>query len=169
MNENDMMNGTDYTGQDVTGWIVQEKFDGHRAFWTGDKLITRSGATINAPPWFTAGLPAMPLDCELYAGRGGLRKVQSVLKSKSGDWRSLVLMVFDSPSVVGGYRTRHESINERILPPHVFVASFLTVMAMSWLSVHLAEVKLKCGEGLMLRNPDAHYLPGRTTDLLKLK
>jgi len=30
-----MMNGTDWTGQDVTGWIVQEKFDGFRAFWTG--------------------------------------------------------------------------------------------------------------------------------------
>ena len=58
-----MMNGTDYAGQDVTGWIIQEKFDGFRAFWTGSRLIARSGATINAPAWFTAELPAMPLDC----------------------------------------------------------------------------------------------------------
>jgi len=111
----------------------------------------------------------MPLDCELYAGRGGFRKVQSVVKSKNGDWRSLVLMVFDSPSVVGGYRTRHKSINERMLPAHVFSTRLSTIMSMTWLSTHLAEVKLKCGEGLMIRNPDAHYTPGRTADLLKLK
>ncbi len=164
-----MMNGTDWTGQDVTGWIVQEKFDGFRAFWTGSRLISRSGATINAPAWFAAGLPEMPLDCELYAGRGGFRKVQSVVKSKNGDWRSLVLMVFDSPSVVGGYRTRHESINERMLPTHVHAAIFYTLKDMGEVVLHLAEMRERCGEGLMLRNPDAHYTPGRTTELLKLK
>ncbi len=160
-----MMNGTDWTGQDVTGWIVQEKFDGHRAFWTGSRLISRSGAPINAPAWFTAGLPAMPLDCELYAGRGGFRKVQSVVKSTDGDWSALRLVCFDAPAVAGGYAARHAAIPANIAAPY----RGLGASAVDALAAELAALKANGGEGLMLRNPDAHYTPGRTTELLKLK
>jgi DNA ligase 1 len=169
VNENDMMNGTDYAGQDVTGWIVQEKFDGFRAFWTGEKLIARSGATINAPAWFTAGLPPIPLDCELYAGRGGLCKVQSVIRSKSGKWRGIMLVAFDSPSVVGGYELRHKSINTSLMPNHVFRPRLAIVENIEKAFFYFGKIKEQGGEGLMLRNPAAHYTPGRTTDLLKLK
>jgi len=165
MNENDMMNGTDWAGQDVTGWIFQEKFDGHRAFWTGSRLISRSGATISAPAWFTAGLPAMPLDCELYAGRGGFRKVQSVVKSTAGDWSALRLVCFDAPAVAGGYAVRHAAIPADIAAPYLGLGA----SAVDALAAELAALKANGGEGFMLRNPDAHYTPGRTADLLKLK
>jgi len=165
VNENDMMNGTDWTGQDVTGWIVQEKFDGFRAFWTGSRLISRSGATINAPAWFTAGLPAMPLDCELYAGRGGFRKVQSVVKSTAGDWSALRLVCFDAPAVVGGYAVRHAAIPANIAAPYWTIGAS-TVDA---LAAELAALKASGGEGFMLRRPDAEYTWGRVDSLLKFK
>jgi len=160
-----MMNGTDWTGQDVTGWIVQEKFDGFRAFWTGSRLISRSGATINAPAWFTAGLPAMPLDCELYAGRGGFRKVQSVVKSTAGDWSALRLVCFDAPAVVGGYAVRHAAIPANIAAPYWTIGAS-TVDA---LAAELAALKASGGEGFMLRRPDAEYTWGRVDSLLKFK
>jgi len=159
------MNGTDWTGQDVTGWIVQEKFDGFRAFWTGSRLISRSGATINAPAWFTAGLPAMPLDCELYAGRGGFRKVQSVVKSTAGDWSALRLVCFDAPAVVGGYAVRHAAIPANIAAPYWTIGAS-TVDA---LAAELAALKASGGEGFMLRRPDAEYTWGRVDSLLKFK
>jgi len=160
-----MMNGTDWTGQDVTGWIVQEKFDGHRAFWTGSRLISRSGATINAPAWFTAGLPAMPLDCELYAGRGGFRKVQSVVKSTAGDWSALRLVCFDAPAVAGGYAVRHAAIPANIAAPYWGLGA----SAVDALAAELAALKANGGEGFMLRRPDAEYTWGRVDSLLKFK
>ena len=58
-------------GTDLTDWWVSEKYDGVRGFWDGRTLRTRGGERIAAPPWFTAGWPATPLDGELWAGRGG--------------------------------------------------------------------------------------------------
>ena len=50
-----------YDGQDPTGLDISEKFDGVRAFWDGSKLTSRNGHEFNAPAWFTADLPDIPL------------------------------------------------------------------------------------------------------------
>ena len=30
------------TSRDPTGWLISEKYDGIRAYWTGSRLLTRS-------------------------------------------------------------------------------------------------------------------------------
>lgn len=50
---------------DPRAYWVSEKLDGVRAIWDGKTLRFRSGRPIHAPAWFTAGLPAHPLDGEL--------------------------------------------------------------------------------------------------------
>ena len=55
---------------DPAGHLVSEKLDGVRALWDGRVLRFRSGGLIAAPAWFTARLPAEPLDGELWLGRG---------------------------------------------------------------------------------------------------
>ena len=52
-------------GIDLRDWWVSEKYDGVRAHWDGRQLRTRGGERIAAPPWFTAGWPALPMDGEL--------------------------------------------------------------------------------------------------------
>ena len=47
---------------DPTNYIMSEKLDGMRAYWTGKQLFTRSGLLILCPEWFTA---AFPTDLEL--------------------------------------------------------------------------------------------------------
>ncbi|MGB4062945.1 MAG: hypothetical protein WBK19_03890 [Azonexus sp.] len=47
---------------DVSRYLASEKLDGVRAIWGGQALRFRSGKTINAPGWFLAGLPKVPLD-----------------------------------------------------------------------------------------------------------
>lgn len=37
---------------DPTGWWMSEKLDGCRAYWTGKRLISRTGKDWKAPPWF---------------------------------------------------------------------------------------------------------------------
>ena len=97
------------SGTDLADWWVSEKYDGVRGFWDGSALRTRGGERIAAPPWFTAGWPATPLDGELWAGRGGFEQAQSTVARQSPDdaaWRRLRYMVFDLQAllreVVGG-------------------------------------------------------------------
>ena len=50
--------------------LDSEKLDGVRAVEDGRVLRIRSGNVINAPQWFIDELPKVPLDGELWLGRG---------------------------------------------------------------------------------------------------
>lgn len=78
-----------WEGEDPTGWWMSEKLDGVRAWWTGSALLSRLGNTINAPAWFTAGLPKVPLDGELWCGRGQFTEAVSIVKNavRQDDWK----------------------------------------------------------------------------------
>lgn len=161
-----LMHGRDYAGQNVRGWLAQEKFDGWRALWTGDRLLTRQGERLLAPEWFTDGLPAMPLDGELYLGRGRLTEIQRLAWRRDCPlWREAVLMVFDCPDASGGILERLASIThacERAVIADVFAVG-------QDIGERLAALLAAGGEGYMLREPSAPYRRGRTSTLLKLK
>lgn len=78
-----------WEGEDPTGWWMSEKLDGMRAWWTGSAFISRAGNAINAPAWFTAALPKVPLDGELWCGRGQFTQVVSIVKNaaRQDDWK----------------------------------------------------------------------------------
>ena len=74
-----------YAGHiDPTQYLVSEKYDGVRAVWDGATLRFRSGRTVPAPAWFTARLPAQPLDGELWLARGQF-EIEAA-KVGGGDW-----------------------------------------------------------------------------------
>ena len=88
-------------GIDLRDWWVSEKYDGVRAHWDGRQLRTRGGERIAAPAWFTAGWPALPMDGELWAGRGRFEHAQSAAAREQPDdaqWRALRYMVVDLPA-----------------------------------------------------------------------
>jgi DNA ligase-1 len=165
------MHGLTYGGQNVAGWLLQEKLDGLRALWTGSALITRNGNHFNAPDWFTAGLPSTLLDGELYAGRGTLRRLAGRLvsaRSSAGeDWRGVTFNVFDAPNSRGGYVERMAAVNvggcARVIPFEPLGPSLE-----AW-RPSLARLQSNGGEGFMLREPSAPYCAGRTASLLKFK
>jgi ATP-dependent DNA ligase len=64
---------------DVTQYLVSEKYDGARAIWDGSTLRFRSGNVINAPTWFVARLPALPLDGELWLDRGQFETLSGIV------------------------------------------------------------------------------------------
>ena len=50
---------------------MSEKMDGVRAYWNGEKLISKQAKDISCPNWFIEGLPKeVKLDGELWMGRG---------------------------------------------------------------------------------------------------
>ena len=68
-----LMHGEMFVGQDLTGYILTEKFDGIRVRWTGSEMLTRGGNKVNIPDHWAASLPGIPLDGEIFAGYGQLQ------------------------------------------------------------------------------------------------
>jgi DNA ligase-1 len=80
------------------------KLDGHRAYWDGTNLWSKSlTKCIRAPQWFTDLLPKnLKLDGELYAGEKSFEIVQSIVKhagvvhpEEEQQWAYLMFMVID--------------------------------------------------------------------------
>lgn len=111
-----------------SAWFVSEKLDGMRCYYDGGitrglltseipwanttkdgrylspqratGLWSRYGKAIQAPDWFLDKLPTIPLDGELWMGRGNFQKVMSTVKDlvPGPAWRDVKYMVFDAPS-----------------------------------------------------------------------
>lgn len=161
---------------DPTRYLVSEKLDGVRAYWTGERLLFRSGAAIRAPAWFTERLPRHPLDGELWLARGRFDAVSGLLRQEqSADdplWRSVSYKLFELPGASGGFSRRVGLLNQVTTDPalrHVQVTEQRRLSDPAELQRWLAEVIAAGGEGLMLHETDAPYVTGRSEVLLKLK
>lgn len=159
---------------DLTGWWISEKLDGVRAFWDGERFISRLGNEFFAPKWFTAQLPKVPLDGELWGGRKLFQRTVGIVKrqDESELWRELKYVVFDAPKHGGVFE-------ERV----AFIDQTLTALKSEWLKAcehvicegtehlkrELARVEGLGGEGLMMRQPRSRYEAGRSSTLLKVK
>ncbi|MDY6948492.1 MAG: DNA ligase, partial [Pseudomonadota bacterium] len=94
---------------DLSRYWLSEKYDGMRAYWDGERLLTRAGNALHAPEWFTRDWPDTPLDGELWAGRGQFEQVTATVRDFDPDdtaWRSIRFMVFDLPAHVGTFNER---------------------------------------------------------------
>lgn len=154
---------------------VSEKLDGVRARWDGRRLWTRGGLPVDAPAWFTAGWPEVPMDGELWLGRGRFEAASSLVRHPPGDgsgWRGLRFLVFDLPGHGGSFDQRVEAMQALAGPGHppwLRPVAQSRVAGRDQLQARLRAVLATGGEGLMLHRGDALYRPGRSDALLKLK
>jgi DNA ligase-1 len=162
-------------GMPLAGYWVSEKYDGVRGYWDGRQLWTRGGEAIAAPAWFTAPLPAQPLDGELWAGRGRFEHALSTVRSQTPNdaaWRALRFMVFDLPAEPGDFDHRLAALR-RLLPlaaaPWVVPVQQRRATTHAALQALLDETVRAGGEGLMLHRGTSAYRSERTDDLLKFK
>jgi DNA ligase-1 len=160
---------------DPRGWLVSEKLDGVRALWDGERLRFRSGRAITAPAWFTAALPQVPLDGELWGGRGRFEQLSGTVRREqpSDDaWREVRYQVFDLPEASGPFLRRaallRHIVRQAAWPALGAVEQFELPDAAA-LRHRLAAVVREGGEGLMLHRADALRVAGRSDALVKLK
>ena len=164
-----------HQGLALQDYWVSEKYDGVRGYWNGRQLISRAGLPIAAPPWFTAGWPATPMDGELWAGRGRFSHAQSTTAQTSPNdtaWRQMRFMVFDLPAAGGSFDERLprlETTVRAIAQPWVQAVEQRKLRSEAELNQWLNSVVKAGGEGLMLHKGSASYRAGRSDDLLKLK
>lgn len=162
-------------GRSPQGFLVSEKFDGVRAIWDGRVLRFRSGRVIAAPGWFLAALPDLPLDGELWIGRGQFDSVSGAVRKAVPDdaqWRALTYRVFDAWGLTQPFDQRVQRVVQAVAQagqPWLVAVRHEAMASAQALQAHLQSVVQQGGEGLMLHRADALWQPGRSEALFKLK
>jgi DNA ligase 1 len=159
---------------DLSDWWMSEKLDGVRAYWDGKQFLSRQGNLYHAPAWFLEGLPASPLDGELWIDRKKFQRTVSIVRrqDKTNLWKEVKFLVFDAPTASGGFEERLAFLKEALGQGG---AKFMRLHAhercknLEALRAELARIESLGGEGLMLRQPGSKYVGGRSSTLLKVK
>ncbi len=159
--------------EDPSGWWMSEKLDGVRAYWDGQRFVSRLGNPYLAPPWFSEALPPIPLDGELWVGRGRFQETVSVVRRAKGGqrWKEVRYLVFDSPGDPAPFEERYAGLGELFPDDHPYATRVAHEACRDHdhLTNELARIEGLGGEGLMLRQPGSRYETGRSTTLLKVK
>src|SRR5688572_22444621 len=94
--------------------------DGVRAYWDGEKLLSRHGNKFAAPTSFTRSIPkGVALDGELWMGRGSFEKLMALLNSNNQDWSGIQYRIFDLPNSKLIFKERILQLRQMKLPLHV--------------------------------------------------
>ena len=164
-----------YTGDEpVTGWLMSEKLDGIRGYWTGKELVSRKGRTIHTPEWFVENFPPFPLDGELWRKRNDFAFVQETVldQTPSQDWKEITYNIFEVPDSSGTFPDRLNKAAAwfKIHPArHVHIIDQVVCNGPDHLQSFLEKIESLGGEGVIVKNPIPEPHSGRTPDILKVK
>ena len=164
-----------HAGIDLSDYLVSEKYDGLRGYWDGRQLFTRGGERVHAPAWFTSDWPNIPLDGELWAGRGQFAKATSTVRQQVPDdvsWRRMKFMVFDVPTHGGPFTDRIAALNAAVAQigqPWVVAVVQTRATTHAALQAQMHRIVKVGGEGLILHRGASLYTAARNDDLLKVK
>ena len=158
----------------VCGWLMSEKLDGVRGYWDGQQLLSKNGHLLNPPQEFIRGLPDFPLEGELWGGRGTFEQTAATVKRKQphDGWLQLKFAIFDVPDNSGKFTQRIKTAQDwfAVHPsPYAFVIPQTPVRDNKHLQEELERIEGLGGEGLIVRQPDAFYVSGRSMEILKVK
>ena len=159
----------------IQEYFVSEKLDGIRGYWTGTRLLTRSGHPINTPEFFTKNWPNFPLDGEIWLARTSFETTLSIVRKQKPigqEWQKLTFMVFDLPAHNGRFLERVEAmqaLGDNNTNMHLKVIKQLKFDDHKSLLAYFERIVEEGGEGLMLHHQNARYQIGRTVNIMKLK
>lgn len=167
--------GKYHPGLDLSAYWVSEKYDGVRGYWDGQRLWSRGGELLQPPAWFTEGWPLVPMDGELWAGRGRFEEASGTVRQLQPDdnaWRNIRFMVFDLPAHPGVFDERlvaYQALVQTLSRSWVQAVPQVRVADHAMLQRKLKAVVRDGAEGLMLHRGDSMYRAVRGEDLVKLK
>ncbi|QOP41469.1 DNA ligase [Sulfurimonas marina] len=159
---------------DVSGWLMSEKLDGVRAYWDGEKLISRGGKEFFAPKEFTKDFPPFAIDGELWSKRDDFENISSITSQKTPHkgWKQITYNIFEVPYQKGGLLQRI-NILQNYLKTHpettIRMIKQIKCKNKNHLRNFLKEVEEKGGEGVVIRELNAPYIAKRTNKSLKVK
>jgi len=159
-----------YKEQNISGWVMSEKLDGIRAYWTGKELLFRSGKKINAPKWFLKNYPPFAIDGELWSKRGDFENISSIVRDKipTQKWKQIKHYIFDVPDAKGDLFKRLNKLKPytnniiKLIPQ-------IKIQNKTQMVKFLKDIENKGGEGVVVRDPNAPYVRKRSSTILKVK
>jgi DNA ligase-1 len=163
-----------FSGEDVAGWLLSEKFDGVRCILSGGKLWSRNGNEFRAPAWWMHNLPSgVVLDGELWIARGTGRRMAGVARRKTpvdAQWEQVRLLVFDAPEARCGFAERQKTVKESVYGfSGCRMIEQIPCLGRDHLEQMLDDVARIGGEGVVARRADSPYVYDRSMDFLKYK
>ena len=161
-------------------YYVSEKLDGIRAYWDGEKLLSRSGRDLKAPAWFIEHFPPFPIDGELYTQPREFERIVSIVKNQQNKdtWSALKLFVFEVPHQKGDLQARllvlekylqTHSTKVSTTPAPIVIVPQQEFANLDSLKNFIREVQNQDGEGIILRKKHTPYQTGRRPTALKYK
>ncbi|VAW41208.1 DNA ligase (ATP) [hydrothermal vent metagenome] len=159
---------------DVSGWLLSEKLDGVRGYWTGTALLSKHGIAFHPPKAFTRGLPPFAIEGEIWGGRNSFEQTAATVKKQNPDpgWLRLKFAIFDVPKAKGGFLERIKKAKvwfAKHPSPYAFVIPQRPIESRDEISKELQRIEKLGGEGLIIRKADALYKQGRSSEILKVK
>ncbi|MFA6049911.1 MAG: DNA ligase [Candidatus Paceibacterota bacterium] len=167
---------------DPTGSWMSEKLDGVRAWWDGEKFLSRLGNTYHAPTWFKKLLPAKTvLDGELWVGRKKFQKTISAVRKgvpTDSEWLDVAYVIYDAPEHGGVFEERYEYL-KTLFPVlrhnggegvgMICILEQIKVTSVKHMKQMLTDVEALGGEGVMLRTAGSLYEADRSWTCMKVK
>ena len=203
---NDKMSQQLKISEPPINWWASEKWDGIRALWDGEKMISRGSGVgkpkvyTYIPEWFKRSLPpSIPLDGEIWIGRGFFQKTSRLSTLKPGKsysqeqidniWAGLedppvIFKVFDIPNDSRPFEERMKLLQtivkdqkecwKKIEYPgkKMFPIQFteqVKIKSMEQLVSLYKKLTSEGAEGIMLRAPGSPYETKRSKYMLKYK
>lgn len=165
--------------KDIATYLVSEKLDGIRAYWDGKYLWSRQGLIIKAPHSLTSELPSVPLDGELWLGRGSFEAMMGLVQANDPHdpkWSQVSFAIFDLPSLTGSFQERYTALSH-LVPVPIEASLIYPIFAIpqkgfkdqNELFEYFQQVLNQGGEGLILHKKTNPYQFQRTNNILKLK
>ncbi len=162
-----------YHGQNLNGWVMSEKLDGIRGYWTGKLLYSRQKRILTPPAYFIKDFPPFALDGELFTERGDFENISRIVRSqKDKGWAKMKLYVFDVPNAEGNlwqrlnklqtYLKTHPNLHIKIIPQ-------IPIQSRTQMMAFFHQIVENGGEGIVVRNPTVSYQFGRSDQILKFK
>ncbi len=152
----------------VTSWYMSEKLDGVRAYWDGEKLLSRSGKVFSVPKFFIKDFPRHKLDGELWTKREDFSNIVSIVNKKKvhKGWTELTYNIFEVPDASGDLLERLQHVKET---PYIKVIKQVKVKDEEHLKFFLKFLENKGAEGIVVRDGSLKYYTGRDNNALKVK
>lgn len=166
----------------IKGWYMYEKIDGIRAYIKDGKLTSRYGNVFSAPDEFYTQISSVfpdinGLDGELVS-KQGFQHTTSVVRDKTSKvsmdyWKDICFVVFDYMSCPKTTFQKRIDILDRLKNRQNDNCRLLKKIGIVYTEDCVLDTTKKLveagKEGLILRNPEGLYIPGRSWDLLKVK
>ena len=147
---------------------MSEKLDGVRAYWDGEKLISRGGKTFNPPKFFIKDFPKYELDGELWSKRGDFSNIVSIVKQKDPHlkWGEITYNIFEVPHAKGDLIKRLKNVKES---RYIKLIKQIKVKNIKHLKEFQKKIEKAGGEGVVVRDGSLNYYTGRNNNALKVK